>query len=107
MLGIVPFEWYSPRKIAAATENGADIIKAKNEVSKVPIRKGNIPKCSLTGSQVLPHKNWIPLALMAGHEEIVKVRKNAERRIMVIIAEKLSHLTNNLFSNILQFFIKI
>ncbi len=41
---------------------------------------------------------------MAGHDETVSVMKKAARRIIVIIPEKLNHLTNILFSNILQLF---
>ena len=65
--------------MAAAIEKGAEIIKAKNEVRSVPIKKGSIPKCSLTGSHVFPHKKPKPLALIAGQDEIVKVRKNEFR----------------------------
>src|SRR6476661_774586 len=102
---MVPLGKYSPKKMAAASDKGAEIVNARNEVRSVPIKKGSIPKCSLTGSHVLPHKKEMPLALMAGQEDIVNVRKNARMRITDIRAEKLNHLTNILFSSILRLFI--
>src|SRR5690349_18834082 len=45
---IVPLGKYSPKKIAAANEKGAEIVSARNEVRRVPIKKGNIPKFSFT-----------------------------------------------------------
>jgi len=43
MLGITPFGKYSPKKSAAAIENGADINSAKKDVIRVPIKNGNMP----------------------------------------------------------------
>ena len=89
---IVPFGKYSPKNIAAAIEKGADISNARKDVRRVPTKKGSIPKWSFTGSQVLPHKNEIPLDFMPGHEDTANVRKKAKMSITAIMAEKLSHL---------------
>ena len=61
--------------MAMAYENGTEMIKAKNEVSKVPSKNGNAPYISLTGSQVLPHKYFMPSAFSEGIECISRVRK--------------------------------
>ena len=43
IFGITPLVKYSPKKRAAAIENGADIKSARKEVIMVPIKNGNIP----------------------------------------------------------------
>ncbi len=43
MFGIIHLGKYSPRKSAAAIENGAEINKARKDVIRVPIKNGNIP----------------------------------------------------------------
>src|SRR5450755_580216 len=59
--------------MAIANENGMDMINARNDVSKVPSKKGNAPYTLLIGSQVLPHKYFRPRDFMEGMDSMISV----------------------------------
>src|SRR5690348_898428 len=52
----------SARKMAAPTPRGTARTSATIEVTTVPYKNGNAPKCSKTGSQALVAKNFQPKA---------------------------------------------
>ena len=56
-----------------AKEKGIAIINARNEVNKVPIRKGKAPYTLLTGSHVLPHKYLKPNDFKDGIDSMINV----------------------------------
>jgi hypothetical protein len=59
--------------MAIANEKGIEIIKARNEVSNVPIKKGKAPYTLLTGSQVLPQRYFIPRFFIEGTDSMMSV----------------------------------
>jgi len=68
-------------------ENGVEIIRANNDVIKVPNKKGNAPNLLVTGSHSLVVKNLKPNALMEGKEETTNVRKTAIIITTIVIAD--------------------
>src|SRR5580692_8300198 len=64
---------YSPRNIATANEKGMEMIRARKDVIKVPIRKGSAPYVSLTGSHVRLQRYLTPRALIEGMDWMIRV----------------------------------
>jgi hypothetical protein len=87
MLDITPRVKYSPRNKPTAREKGPEIIKARKEVRRVPIKNGSAPKLSDTGSQVVPYKKLKPIALIDGIEETIRVMKMHNKRMTTAAAE--------------------
>src|SRR5450432_122444 len=56
-----------------AKENGMEMIRARNEVNKVPSKKGKAPYTLLTGSHVLPQRYLIPKCFIDGTDSIMSV----------------------------------
>ncbi len=71
-------------------EKGVEISNAKKEVRSVPIKKGNAPYSSATGSHVLFKKKSAPNALSDGRELMSKVKKMAIKIITAMSAESVS-----------------
>src|SRR5450432_650964 len=71
--------------MAMAKEKGMEIIRARKDVSKVPIKKGRAPYTLLTGSQVLPHKYLIPRFFMEGMDSMIKVIISPTTRTIIAI----------------------
>ena len=70
-----------------AREKGMDIARAKNEVKRVPTRKGKAANLLKTGSHVLPNRNFKPKTLIEGKELITNVTKIERIKINTNIPE--------------------
>jgi hypothetical protein len=71
-----------------AREKGMEISRARNEVKRVPTRKGSAPKLPVTGSQVFRTKKEGPKAVSEGSEYRTRLRKMAASKTTIARAER-------------------
>jgi hypothetical protein len=75
-----PWAEYSPRKMEMGMEKTTEMTRARKEVARVPMRKGNAPNSLFTGSHVELKRNRIPKFRMDGREAMTREKNTAMRR---------------------------